>query len=176
MAMNGKGTLLDAASLPVKEFDGIIVGGGGSGMMASLQLAKSGLNTAVVSKVFPTRSHTVSAQGGITCSIQSADPDDDWRWHMYDTVKGSDFIGDQDSIEYMCKEGPEAIFELENMGLPFSRTDEGKIYQRAFGGQSKDYGKGGQAERTCAAADRTGHALLHTLFCLLYTSPSPRDS
>ena len=117
MAMNGKGTLLDAASLPVKEFDGIIVGGGGSGMMASLQLAKSGLNTAVVSKVFPTRSHTVSAQGGITCSIQSADPDDDWRWHMYDTVKGSDFIGDQDSIEYMCKEGPEAIFELENLSL-----------------------------------------------------------
>ena len=164
MAMNGKGTLLDASTLPVKEFDGIIVGGGGSGMMASLQLAKSGMNTAVVSKVFPTRSHTVSAQGGITCSIQSADPDDDWRWHMFDTVKGSDFIGDQDSIEYMCKEGPEAIFELENMGLPFSRTEEGKIYQRAFGGQSKDYGKGGQAERTCAAADRTGHALLHTLF------------
>ena len=164
MAMNGKGTFLDASTLPVKEFDGIIVGGGGSGMMASLQLAKSGMNTAVVSKVFPTRSHTVSAQGGITCSIQSADPDDDWRWHMFDTVKGSDFIGDQDSIEYMCKEGPEAIFELENMGLPFSRTEEGKIYQRAFGGQSKDYGKGGQAERTCAAADRTGHALLHTLF------------
>ena len=164
MAMNGKGTLLDASTLPVKEFDGIIVGGGGSGMMASLQLAKSGMHTAVVSKVFPTRSHTVSAQGGITCSIQSADPDDDWRWHMFDTVKGSDFIGDQDSIEYMCKEGPEAIFELENMGLPFSRTEEGKIYQRAFGGQSKDYGKGGQAERTCAAADRTGHALLHTLF------------
>ena len=162
--MNGKGTLLDASSLPVKEFDGIIVGGGGSGMMASLQLAKSGMHTAVVSKVFPTRSHTVSAQGGITCSIQSADPDDDWRWHMFDTVKGSDFIGDQDSIEYMCKEGPEAIFELENMGLPFSRTEEGKIYQRAFGAQSKDYGKGGQAERTCAAADRTGHALLHTLF------------
>ena len=104
MAMNGKGTLLDASTLPVKEFDGIIVGGGGSGMMASLQLAKSGMHTAVVSKVFPTRSHTVSAQGGITCSIQSADPDDDWRWHMFDTVKGSDFIGDQDSIEYMCKD------------------------------------------------------------------------
>ena len=164
MLMNGKGSFLEASSLPVKEFDGIIVGGGGSGMMASLQLAQSGMNTAVVSKVFPTRSHTVSAQGGITCSIQSADPDDDWRWHMFDTVKGSDFIGDQDSIEYMCKEGPEAICELENMGLPFSRTEEGKIYQRAFGGQSKDYGKGGQAERTCAAADRTGHALLHTLY------------
>ena len=163
MAMNGKG-YLDASSLPVKEFDGIIVGGGGSGLMAGLQLAQSGMNTAVVSKVFPTRSHTVSAQGGITCAIASADPDDDWRWHMYDTVKGSDFIGDQDSIEYMCQEGPATVFELENMGLPFSRTEEGKIYQRAFGGQSKDYGKGGQAERTCAAADRTGHALLHTLY------------
>ena len=163
MAMNGKG-YLDASNLPVKEFDGIIVGGGGSGLMAGLQLAQSGMNTAVVSKVFPTRSHTVSAQGGITCAIASADPNDDWRWHMYDTVKGSDFIGDQDSIEYMCQEGPATVFELENMGLPFSRTEEGKIYQRAFGGQSKDYGKGGQAKRTCAAADRTGHALLHTLY------------
>ena len=163
MAMNGKG-YLDASNLPVKEFDGIIVGGGGSGLMAGLQLAQSGMNTAVVSKVFPTRSHTVSAQGGITCAIASADPNDDWRWHMYDTVIGSDFIGDQDSIEYMCQEGPATVFELENMGLPFSRTEEGKIYQRAFGGQSKDYGKGGQAERTCAAADRTGHALLHTLY------------
>ena len=161
--MNGKG-YLDASNLPVKEFDGIIVGGGGSGLMAGLQLAQSGMNTAVVSKVFPTRSHTVSAQGGITCAIASADPNDDWRWHMYDTVKGSDFIGDQDSIEYMCQEGPATVFELENMGLPFSRTEEGKIYQSAFGGQSKDYGKGGQAERTCAAADRTGHALLHTLY------------
>ena len=164
MAMNGKGEELDASKLKVLEFDGIVVGGGGSGLMASLQLAQSGFKTAVVSKVFPTRSHTVSAQGGITCAIQSADPDDDWRWHMYDTVKGSDFIGDQDSIEYMCQEGPKAVFELEHMGLPFSRTEEGKIYQRAFGGQSKDYGKGGQAERTCAAADRTGHALLHTLY------------
>ncbi len=164
MAMNGNGKALDASSLPVKEYDGIIIGGGGSGLMSSLQLAQSGMNTAVISKVFPTRSHTVSAQGGITCAIASADPNDDWRWHMYDTVKGSDFIGDQDSIEYMCQEGPATVFELENMGLPFSRTEEGKIYQRAFGGQSKDYGKGGQAERTCAAADRTGHALLHTLY------------
>ena len=164
MAMNGNGKALDANSLPVKEYDGIIIGGGGSGLMSSLQLAQSGMNTAVISKVFPTRSHTVSAQGGITCAIASADPNDDWRWHMYDTVKGSDFIGDQDSIEYMCQEGPATVFELENMGLPFSRTEEGKIYQRAFGGQSKDYGKGGQAERTCAAADRTGHALLHTLY------------
>jgi len=147
-----------------KEFDALIIGGGGSGMRASLELAKSGLKTAVVSKVFPTRSHTVSAQGGITCAIASADPNDDWRWHMYDTVKGADFIGDQDAIEYMCSEGPKAVFELEHMGLPFSRFDNGRIYQRPFGGQSKDFGKGGQAARTCAAADRTGHALLHTLY------------
>jgi succinate dehydrogenase / fumarate reductase flavoprotein subunit len=133
-------------------------------MRTSLELAKSGLKTAVVSKVFPTRSHTVSAQGGITCAIASADPNDDWRWHMYDTVKGSDYIGDQDAIEYMCSEGPKAVFELEHMGLPFSRFENGRIYQRPFGGQSKDFGKGGQAARTCAAADRTGHALLHTLY------------
>ncbi|HAL43146.1 MAG TPA: succinate dehydrogenase flavoprotein subunit [Gammaproteobacteria bacterium] len=146
------------------EFDGVIVGGGGSGLRAALQLAQSGLKTAVISKVFPTRSHTVSAQGGITCAIASDDPNDDWRWHMYDTVKGSDYIGDQDAIEYMCSEGPQAVFELEHMGLPFSRTDAGRIYQRPFGGQSKEFGKGGQAARTCAAADRTGHALLHTLY------------
>jgi len=145
-------------------FDGVIVGGGGAGMRAALQLAQSGYKTAVISKVFPTRSHTVSAQGGITCAIASDDPQDDWRWHMYDTVKGSDYIGDQDAIEYMCNVGPEAVFELEHMGLPFSRTEEGRIYQRPFGGQSKDFGKGGQAARTCAAADRTGHALLHTLY------------
>ena len=156
--------VINAKDLPVMEFDGIIVGGGGAGMRASLQLAESGLNTAVISKVFPTRSHTVSAQGGITCAIQSDDPDDDWRWHMFDTVKGSDYIGDQEAIEYMCSEGPKAVFELEHMGLPFSRTEEGRIYQRPFGGQSKDYGKGGQATRTCAAADRTGHSLLHTLY------------
>ncbi len=145
-------------------FDGVIVGGGGAGLRAALQLAQSGYKTAVISKVFPTRSHTVSAQGGITCAIASADPNDDWRWHMYDTVKGSDYIGDQDAIEYMCSVGPEAIFELEHMGLPFSRTEEGRIYQRPFGGQSKNFGEGGQAARTCAAADRTGHALLHTLY------------
>ncbi|MDA9667137.1 succinate dehydrogenase flavoprotein subunit, partial [Luminiphilus sp.] len=143
---------------------GVIVGGGGAGMRAALQLAQSGYKTAVISKVFPTRSHTVSAQGGITCAIASDDPEDDWRWHMYDTVKGSDYIGDQEAIEYMCSVGPEAIFELEHMGLPFSRTEEGRIYQRPFGGQSKNYGEGGQAARTCAAADRTGHALLHTLY------------
>ena len=146
------------------EFDGVIVGGGGAGMRAGLQLAQSGLKTAVLSKVFPTRSHTVSAQGGITCAIASEDPEDDWRWHMYDTVKGSDYIGDQDAIEYMCSVGPEAVFELEHMGLPFTRTEAGRIYQRPFGGQSKNYGKGGQAARTCAAEDRTGHALLHTLY------------
>ena len=156
--------IIKGSDIPVKEFDGIIIGGGGAGMRASLQLAESGLNTAVISKVFPTRSHTVSAQGGITCAIASDDPDDDWRWHMFDTVKGSDYIGDQDAIEYMCAEGPKAVFELEHMGLPFSRTEEGRIYQRPFGGQSKDYGKGGQASRTCAAADRTGHSLLHTLY------------
>ena len=145
-------------------FDGVIVGGGGAGMRAALQLAESGYKTAVITKVFPTRSHTVSAQGGITCAIASSDPEDDWRWHMYDTVKGSDYIGDQDAIEYMCSVGPEAVYELEHMGLPFSRTEEGRIYQRPFGGQSKNFGEGGQAARTCAAADRTGHALLHTLY------------
>ena len=145
-------------------FDAIVIGGGGAGMRAALQLAQSGLNTACVTKVFPTRSHTVSAQGGITCAIASADPNDDWRWHMYDTVKGSDYIGDQDAIEYMCSVGPQAVFELDHMGLPFSRTETGRIYQRPFGGQSKNFGEGGQAARTCAAADRTGHALLHTLY------------
>ena len=133
-------------------------------MRAALQLAQSGYKTAVITKVFPTRSHTVSAQGGITCAIASADPNDDWRWHMYDTVKGSDYIGDQDAIEYMCSVGPQTVYELEHMGLPFSRTENGRIYQRPFGGQSKDFGKGGQAARTCAAADRTGHALLHALY------------
>ena len=155
---------LNSSNIKTLEFDVLVIGGGGSGMRTSLELAKSGLKTAVVSKVFPTRSHTVSAQGGITCAIASADPQDDWRWHMYDTVKGSDYIGDQDAIEYMCSEGPKAVFELEHMGLPFSRTENGRIYQRPFGGQSKDFGKGGQAARTCAAADRTGHALLHTLY------------
>ena len=152
------------ANIRTISFDGVIVGGGGAGMRAALQLSQSGYKTAVISKVFPTRSHTVSAQGGITCAIASADPNDDWRWHMYDTVKGSDYIGDQDAIEYMCSVGPEAVFELDHMGLPFSRTEQGRIYQRPFGGQSKDYGNGGQAARTCAAADRTGHALLHTLY------------
>ena len=152
------------ANMKTMSFDAVIVGGGGSGMRAALQLAQSGYKTAVITKVFPTRSHTVSAQGGITCAIASDDPNDQWQWHMYDTIKGSDYIGDQEAIEYMCQTGPEAIFELEHMGLPFSRTEEGRIYQRPFGGQSKDFGKGGQAARTCAAADRTRHALLHTLY------------
>lgn len=152
------------ATIRTMNFDAVIVGGGGSGMRAALQLAQSGYKTAVITKVFPTRSHTVSAQGGITCAIASDDPNDQWQWHMYDTIKGSDYIGDQAAIEYMCKTGPEAVFELEHMGLPFSRTDNGRIYQRPFGGQSKDFGSGGQAARTCAAADRTGHALLHTLY------------
>jgi len=152
------------ATIRTLNYDAVIVGGGGAGMRAALQLAQSGYKTAVITKVFPTRSHTVSAQGGITCAIASNDPNDDWRWHMYDTVKGADYIGDQDAIEYMCSVGPEAVYELEHMGMPFSRTEEGRIYQRPFGGQSKDYGKGGQAARTCAAADRTGHALLHALY------------
>ncbi|MGM0449849.1 MAG: succinate dehydrogenase flavoprotein subunit [Pseudomonadota bacterium] len=152
------------SNLRTMSFDALVIGGGGSGLRAAQQLTQSGVNTACISKVFPTRSHTVSAQGGITCAIASADPNDDWRWHMYDTVKGSDYIGDQEAIEYMCSVGPRAVYELEHMGLPFSRFENGRIYQRPFGGQSKDYGKGGQAARTCAAADRTGHALLHTLY------------
>jgi len=149
-------------SITVKSYDAIIVGAGGAGMRASLQLAQSGQKVALISKVFPTRSHTVSAQGGITVALGNAH-EDDWRWHMYDTVKGSDYIGDQDAIEYMCKSGPAAVYELEHMGLPFSRTEQGRIYQRPFGGQSKEFG-GEQAARTAAAADRTGHALLHTLY------------
>jgi succinate dehydrogenase / fumarate reductase flavoprotein subunit len=151
-------------SLRTLNYDAIVIGGGGAGMRAALQLTESGVKTACITKVFPTRSHTVSAQGGITCAIASADPNDDWRWHMYDTVKGSDYIGDQDAIEYMCSVGPQAVFELDHMGLPFSRTEEGRIYQRPFGGQSKGPDDPTQAARTCAAADRTGHALLHALY------------
>ncbi len=152
------------AKIRTMSFDAIVIGGGGAGMRAALQLTEAGIKTACITKVFPTRSHTVSAQGGITCAIASADPNDDWRWHMYDTVKGSDYIGDQDAIEYMCSVGPQAVFELEHMGLPFSRTEEGRIYQRPFGGQSKGPDNPTQAARTCAAADRTGHALLHALY------------
>ena len=145
-----------------RKFDAVIVGGGGAGLRAALQLARSDYKVAVVSKVFPTRSHTVSAQGGITAALGNVS-EDDWHWHMFDTVKGSDYLGDQDAIEFMCREAATAVYELEHMGLPFSRLDNGKIYQRAFGGQSKHFG-GEQAVRTCAAADRTGHALLHTLY------------
>ena len=145
-----------------RRFDALIVGGGGAGLRAALQLARSDYKVAVVSKVFPTRSHTVSAQGGITAALANVD-DDRWEWHMYDTVKGGDWLGDQDAIEFMCREAASAVYELEHMGLPFSRLDSGKIYQRPFGGQSKNFG-GEQATRTCAAADRTGHALLHTLY------------
>ena len=144
------------------EFDAVVIGAGGAGMRAALQISQEGLSCALMSKVFPTRSHTVSAQGGITVALGNAH-EDDWQWHMFDTVKGSDYIGDQDAIEYMCKAGPEAILEMENLGLPFSRFENGKVYQRPFGGQSKDFG-GEQAARTAAAADRTGHALLHLLY------------
>lgn len=150
-------------TVPSQSFDVVVVGAGGAGMRAALQLSRAGKKVAVVSKVFPTRSHTVSAQGGITAALGNVD-EDDWRWHMFDTVKGSDYLGDQDCIEYMCRMGPEVVYELEHMGLPFSRLENGKIYQRPFGGQSKEFGEGGQATRTSAAADRTGHALLHTLY------------
>lgn len=150
-------------SIPEHSFDAVIVGAGGAGMRASLQLSRAGLKVALVSKVFPTRSHTVSAQGGITAALGNVD-EDNWLWHMFDTVKGSDYIGDQDCIEYMCRNAREVVYELEHMGLPFSRLENGKIYQRPFGGQSKNFGSGGQATRTSAAADRTGHALLHTLY------------
>jgi len=145
-----------------QSFDAVVVGGGGAGLRAAYQLAEEGHKVAVVSKVFPTRSHTVSAQGGINAALAN-DDEDNWHWHMYDTVKGSDYLGDQDCIEYMCKVAPEAVYELEHMGMPFSRIDSGRIYQRRFGGQSKNFG-GEQAARTCAVADRTGHALLHTLY------------
>lgn len=150
------------SSIKELEFDAVVIGAGGAGMRAALQISENGMSCALMSKVFPTRSHTVSAQGGITVALGNAH-EDNWEWHMFDTVKGSDYIGDQDAIEYMCKTGPEAILELENMGLPFSRFENGKVYQRPFGGQSKNFG-GEQAARTAAAADRTGHALLHLLY------------
>ncbi|KAJ7774746.1 minor succinate dehydrogenase isozyme, Sdh1p [Mycena metata] len=145
------------------EYDAIVVGAGGAGLRAAFGLAEAGFNTACITKLFPTRSHTVAAQGGINAALGNM-TEDDWRWHMYDTVKGSDWLGDQDAIHYMCREAPRTVIELEHFGVPFSRTKEGKIYQRAFGGQSLKYGKGGQAYRCAAAADRTGHALLHTLY------------
>jgi succinate dehydrogenase / fumarate reductase, flavoprotein subunit len=145
------------------KYDVIVVGAGGAGLRATLGMAEKKLKTACITKVFPTRSHTVAAQGGISASLGNMGKDD-WRWHMYDTVKGSDWLGDQDAIEYMCKNAAESIIELEHYGVPFSRTKEGKIYQRPFGGMTTEYGKGEPAQRTCAAADRTGHAILHTLY------------
>ncbi len=144
------------------EYDVVVVGAGGSGLRATVGAVENGFKTACISKVFPTRSHTVAAQGGISAALGNMG-EDDWRWHMYDTVKGSDWLGDQDAIEYLCKNAPKAVLELENYGVPFSRTEDGKIYQRAFGGMTKNYGES-TAQRTCAAADRTGHAIIHTLY------------
>ena len=149
-------------TIPRRKFDTLIIGAGGGGLRAALQLAQAEARVAVVSKVFPTRSHTVAAQGGVNAALANVLPDN-WHWHMFDTIKGSDYLGDQDAIEYMCRAAPRVVYELEHMGVPFSRLDNGKIYQRAFGGQSRDFG-GDQAARTCAAADRTGHAILHSLY------------
>src|SRR5438045_1059193 len=142
--------------------DVVVVGAGGAGLRATFGMASAGLSTACITKVFPTRSHTVAAQGGIAAALANMG-EDDWRWHMYDTVKGADWLGDQDAIEYMCRSAPDAVYELEHWGLPFSRREDGKIYQRPFGGMTTHYGKG-TAQRTCAAADRTGHAMLHTMY------------
>jgi succinate dehydrogenase / fumarate reductase flavoprotein subunit len=144
-------------------FDVVIVGAGGSGLRAALGCVEAGLRTACISKVFPTRSHTVAAKGGIAASLGNQGPDD-WRWHMYDTVKGSDWLGDQDAIEYLCRNAPESVYELEHYGMPFSRAHDGKIYQRPFGGHYSEYGKGSPVHRSCATADRTGHAMLQTLY------------
>ena len=145
------------------EYDVVVVGAGGAGLRATLGMAEQGLRTACVSKVFPTRSHTVAAQGGIAASLSNMGPDH-WQWHMYDTVKGSDWLGDTDAMEYLAREAPKAVYELEHYGVPFSRTEEGKIYQRPFGGHTTEFGEGPAVQRTCAAADRTGHAILHTLY------------
>ncbi|KAL5528992.1 SDH1 [Sanghuangporus baumii] len=157
LAAQGKYPIFD------HEYDAVVVGAGGAGLRAAFGLAEAGFNTACITKLFPTRSHTVAAQGGVNAALGNM-TEDDWRWHMYDTVKGSDWLGDQDAIHYMCREAPRSVIELEHFGVPFSRTKEGKIYQRAFGGQSLKFGKGGQAYRCAAAADRTGHAILHTLY------------
>lgn len=160
-----KTVTIGARAYPIIDhtFDVVVVGAGGAGLRATLGASQAGLRTACISKVFPTRSHTVAAQGGIAASLGNMGPDD-WRWHMYDTVKGADWLGDQDAIEYLCRNAPTAVYELEHFGLPFSRTEEGKIYQRPFGGMMMNFGEGPPAQRTCAAADRTGHAMLHTLY------------
>ncbi len=165
MASNGQSApAANGQAYPIEDhtYDVIVVGAGGAGLRAVVGCSEAGLRTACITKVFPTRSHTVAAQGGISASLGNMHKDD-WRWHMYDTVKGSDWLGDQDSIEYMVRHAPEAVYELEHWGVPFSRTEDGKIYQRPFGGMTLDYGKG-QAQRTCAASDRTGHAMLHTMY------------
>jgi succinate dehydrogenase / fumarate reductase flavoprotein subunit len=166
MATNGSNgaPAVNGRAYPIEDhtFDVVVVGAGGSGLRAVVGCAEAGLRTACITKVFPTRSHTVAAQGGIAAALGNMG-EDDWRWHMYDTVKGSDWLGDQDAIEYMCRNAPEAVYELEHWGLPFSRKEDGKIYQRPFGGMTTHYGKG-TAQRTCAAADRTGHAMLHTMY------------
>ena len=149
-------------TVPVRRFDAVIVGAGGAGMRAALQLSEAGLKTAVLSKVFPTRSHTVAAQGGVSASLGNSEPDH-WHWHMYDTVKGSDWLGDQDAIEFMCREAPKVVVELEHFGMPFDRNDDGTIYQRPFGGHMSNFGEK-PVRRACAAADRTGHAMLHALY------------
>jgi succinate dehydrogenase / fumarate reductase flavoprotein subunit len=161
---NGKGPAVNGHAYPIEDhtYDVVVVGAGGSGLRAVVGCSEAGLKTACITKVFPTRSHTVSAQGGIAASLGNMG-EDDWRWHMYDTVKGSDWLGDQDAIEYLCRNAPDAVYELEHWGLPFSRREDGKIYQRPFGGMTTHYGKG-TAQRTCAAADRTGHAMLHTMY------------
>jgi len=161
---NGGAPAINGQAYPIEDhtYDVVVVGAGGSGLRAVVGCGAAGLRTACITKVFPTRSHTVAAQGGISAALGNMG-EDDWRWHMYDTVKGSDWLGDQDAIEYLCRNAPEAVYELEHWGVPFSRTEEGKIYQRPFGGMTTHYGKG-TAQRTCAAADRTGHAMLHTMY------------
>ena len=154
--------MTSAYKITEHKYDMIVVGAGGAGLRATFGLAQKGLQTACITKVFPTRSHTVAAQGGISAALGNMG-EDDWRFHFYDTIKGSDWLGDQDAIEYMCREAIPAIIELEHQGVPFSRTEDGKIYQRPFGGMTTNFGEG-QAQRTCAAADRTGHAILHTLY------------
>jgi len=162
---NGKGPAVNGRAYPLIDhtYDVVVVGAGGAGLRATLGCAEAGLKTACITKVFPTRSHTVAAQGGVAASLGNMGPDN-WRWHMYDTVKGSDWLGDQDAIEYLCRHAPDAVYELEHYGVPFSRTEDGKIYQRPFGGMTTEFGEGPPAQRTCAAADRTGHAMLHTLY------------
>ena len=161
----GKAPAVNGLAYPFTDhaYDVIVVGAGGSGLRATLGAAEAGLKTACITKVFPTRSHTVAAQGGVAAALGNMGPDN-WRWHMFDTVKGSDWLGDQDAIEYLCRNAPDAVYELEHYGVPFSRTEDGKIYQRPFGGMTTDFGEGPPAQRTCAAADRTGHAMLHTLY------------